>query len=92
MLEEDAEDEREEDAFEVWPENVEAVELFCVLATQWRVVSGLAGERFFGLDYAAVGAVMAMRNVKRRDQARLLSDIRVMEGAALRELNRKVNG
>lgn len=95
MLEDDGEEDAggdDERPFEVWPENMEAVELFCVLANQWRAIAGFAAVRFLGLDYAAVEAVMRMRNVRQKDRARLFSDIRVMEAAALGELNRKRNG
>ncbi len=94
VLEDDGDDveEEEEPVFYVWPENVQAVELFCVLANQWRVVAGFTQMRFLGLDYVAMEAVMRMRGVKRSDQARLLAELRVMEDAAARELNRKRGG
>lgn len=94
MLEESDDDQGDDDeeVFYVWPENVQAVELFCLAAGQWRVVAGFGGARFLGLDYAALEAVMRMRNVRAKDRARLFDDVRVMEGAALRELNRKADG
>jgi hypothetical protein len=87
---EDGED--DEEVFEVWPENVQAVELFSLVASQWRAVAGFAGARFLGLDYAAIEAVMRMRNVRTKERGRLFDDLRVMEGAALAELNRKRDG
>lgn len=82
----------EEAVFCVWPEHVEAVELFCALATQWRVAAGFGGVMFLGLDYQAVEAAMRLRGVKPRDRARLFAQLRVMEAAALPELNRRRDG
>jgi hypothetical protein len=70
----------------VWPENVEAVRLFCDVATQWRVAAGF-GVVYLGLDYAAVEAAMRMRGVKRRERSELFEKVRVMELAAKQELN-----
>jgi hypothetical protein len=76
----------------VWPEHVEAVELFCALATQWRVAVGFGGVMFLGLDYAALEAVMRLRGVRPKDRARLFGQLRVMEAAAAAVLNRGRDG
>lgn len=68
----------------VWPDNWQAVQLFIVLSTQWRV--GMAGA--VGLDYAAVKAVFEIHGVE--DAASMLDDIRVMEAAALEEMRKGV--
>lgn len=95
---EDPTDADEEDAlYEVWLENQPAVELFLDVATQWRVVAapeGTAGMvsaiwsriMYTGLDYTAVAATLAMRRIPRRRHAGLLSDLQVMERAALDEM------
>lgn len=83
----------EDERFEVWEENVRAVELFCVLGAQWRTLSGGMGPpQFLGLDYAAVEAVMRMRRVPAAERGALFEDLRVMEAAARKELNAKSNG
>jgi len=69
--------------YEVWPENWEAVILFCGLATQWKV--GAFGG-FIGLDYAAVEADLRLQRV--RDRARVYQKIKAMEYAALPILNK----
>lgn len=85
--------EREEKPlFEVWPENVDAVELFMVVAGQWRVVAGFGAAGYLGLDYRAVEAAMNMRGVKKQHRPQLFAGLRVMEAAALRVLNPKRNG
>ncbi|WP_292041438.1 DUF1799 domain-containing protein [Massilia sp. UBA6681] len=64
---------------DIWPENLQAYELFSALRTQWRV--GMAGAT--GLDYNAVPTVLRLQGVPRADWSQLFEDIRVMESAAL---------
>lgn len=92
MLEEAPADEPEEEAFAVWPENVDAVELFCVVSGQWRVVAGFGGAGYIGLDYTAVEAAMNMRGVKKNQRPQLFADLRVMEVAAAALLNKRRDG
>lgn len=62
------------DIFEVWPENIDALNVFMRLQTQWR--TGPAGPT--GLDYAGVRAGLAMM------RARIdFVDLQMMESAAL---------
>jgi len=68
--------------FEVWPENWEAVVLFCRLSTQWKL--GAFGG-FIGLDYVAVDATMRLLKIRQRE--RLFGQIQLMESAALAVLN-----
>jgi hypothetical protein len=72
------------EVFAVWPDNWTAVELFCSLATQWRV--GAMGG-FLGLDYPAVESVMRIRRLPER--AELFGAVQIMERAALPLLNQK---
>lgn len=74
------------DDFEVWPENWQVVEVFYALTTQWRVSLGWRGKVYQGLDYTAVESVLRMLKV--RNRAEVLSGLMVMEGAALKVLNR----
>lgn len=69
----------EPEAFEVWPENGPALELFLAAGTQWR--HDRNGPT--GLDYAAVEALMRLRRTRKRDRADLLADVQIMELAAL---------
>jgi len=66
------------DLFAVWPENRSTVDLFTnACRTQWSV----GFEGVIGMNYAGVDVVLRMQRVKR--QARVFSDIQVMERAAL---------
>lgn len=67
----------------MWPDNVDAVRVFDRMGTQWRV--GPAGP--VGLDYNVLPFVLRQCGVPRRQWPRLFEDLRVMEGAALDEIN-----
>jgi hypothetical protein len=71
----------------VWPDNLEAVELFLALQTQWRVSGTMAGIFYSGLDYGAAAVLLRARRSSNR--AQLLADLQVMEFAALKGLNRR---
>ena len=73
------------DPVELWPENVQAYELFCAMDTQWRI--GMAGPT--GLDYAALPMALRMIGAARADWQQLMADIRVMESAALQAMRSK---
>ncbi len=71
--------------FDLWPENLPALEIFRALKTQWRLVAGFGGVTYQGLRYAEARAEIRERRVK--DRAGMLADLRVMERAALPILN-----
>ena len=75
---------------EVWPDNHAAFILFNNLSTQWRV--GMGGPT--GLDYAAVYPLLDRAAKDQQEWDELFSDIKVMEGAALKQMsdNRSDNG
>lgn len=58
---------------------------FLALETQWRVVAGANGLIWTGLDYSA--AAQAFGGRSRSAWQALLSDLKVMEDAALPVLN-----
>ena len=72
-------EEAQGDAVEVWPDNIQAVNVFIAAATQWR--TGTAGAT--GLDYTALEAIMRMLGIKRKDMGEVLEDVRVLEDIAL---------
>lgn len=73
----------------IWPENWEAVGLFCALATQWRLAGGM-GISYQGLDYVAILATLQLQRVPPRDWPDLFWRIRVMEAAAVPILNERI--
>lgn len=80
---------KESNLFEIWPENLEAVRVFCQCMTQWRVVSGgLAPPVWMGLDYTAVDRVIHHAGHRGVEASKLFADILIMEAAALEEIKR----
>lgn len=71
--------------FEVWAENVAALEIFLSLSTQWRAAA--PGGPVTGFDYGGVRAVFWARGVRLRDRERLFGDVQVMERAAAAVFN-----
>jgi hypothetical protein len=68
---------------ELLPENLEAVELFLGVQTQWRI--GFAGAT--GLDYAGLEAAARLRGTAMTPD--LFARVQVLESAWLRAVERK---
>lgn len=69
-----------DDTFALWPENLPTFNLWQAVQTQWR--SGGMGPPT-GLDYGGVQACMALRGVRKKEQAELFSGLQAMEQATL---------
>lgn len=79
--------------FLLLPENVEPLDFFIGMTTQWRRLMSPVGRTVFtGLDYAAVEAAMRLHGLDAAAQAALFSDLRRMEAAALPVLNDTTRG
>jgi len=63
---------------EIWPDNLEAVQCFIGLSTQWK--SGMNGVN--GLDYAAISIVMEMNDVTNKRM--VFGELQIMEREVLR--------
>lgn len=73
----------EPEEFEIWPENLQSLEVFLACSTQWNVhFSGKAQ----GLNYPALEAVLRMQGCM--EQQQIFEDLRAMEYAALDEFNK----
>lgn len=75
-----------QDEFELYPENVPAVRLFERVRGCWRVVAGVNGIKYLGLDWAQVHAKLEMSATDRGQWPALLADMEVIEIAALDEI------
>ncbi|MGP7732930.1 DUF1799 domain-containing protein [Oceanimonas smirnovii] len=71
----------------IWPEHTEAWELFLACSRQWRIVAGMAGAFYQGLDAAALAATMEMMGVA--DRRTCLHQVQQIETGALELLNQK---
>lgn len=70
---------------DIWADNVDAVNLFLSLATQWRV--GAAGA--VGLDYNVLYHKMDRMNLSRERYDALEDEIRVLEDAAIEAMHKE---
>lgn len=71
--------------YEVWPENMPAINLFTSISTQWRV--GMNGPT--GLDYNVIFARMDRMKLSEQQYEWLFDDLQVIESEALAEMNKK---
>jgi hypothetical protein len=71
-----------DDAVELWPDNVTAVNVFIAMSTQWR--TGAMGAT--GLDYSALPSVFRLLAVPRALWTDTFECLRVLEGEALRTM------
>lgn len=69
---------------EIWPENLETVEVFLACSTQWEI--GPMSGHPQGLRYADLAAAIDLMGVQ--DRAEVFMGVRVMERAALAEFVR----
>lgn len=72
--------------FALWPCNIEPLNLFRGLRTQWRryPMGGVAG-----LDYAALPAYFQLKGLKRSAWKKAFEDLQAMEAAVLPILHQK---
>lgn len=70
---------------DLWPENEPGIDLFTRYSTQWRTSMG----GVVGLDYSVLQHDLAMRGITGERYDELMAAIRVIEGAAMKQLNGK---
>ena len=82
-------EEKQDDNFEVWEENWEAVMMFLRMQTQWT--TSMAG--YVGLKYEVLlgsGGLFDLYNVE--DRRDVLERLQVLEATALSELRKRSDG
>jgi len=77
---------REED-FLILPENWDSVQVFLALNTSWRI-DGFNGI-YLGLDRPAIESTLRLMGIAAERHREILEDLRIMESAALGDLNRE---
>lgn len=83
------EQETASDVCEYHADNELAFMAFCALQTQWRVIAGMGGAIYQGLEYVSIPVVMDHLRVARRRRAELFAELRIMESAAIAVFNEK---
>lgn len=81
----DAEKVKEKQDFEIWHDNLPALEVFLACHTQWRILTGGTKPFYQGLRYAEVETVLRIKRIKNR--AAVFADVQMMEEAARDVLN-----
>ena len=80
------------DVLVVWSLAWDAVRLFDAMRTQWRVVAGMGGLVYLGMDYGPLrGLLRPLGLWPRRDDPELLRQFQVMERAGRDELNKRAS-
>jgi hypothetical protein len=77
--------------FSVLPCNLDAVNVFWAMSTQWRIAAGMAGAVLVGLDYTAIPTTLRMLRIPRPRWPAVFDALRVMELAALKTQRDKEN-
>ena len=72
--------------YEVWPENMPAINIFSSISTQWRY-GGMGGVT--GLDYNVLFNRLDRMKLSDQDYEWMFDDIRSIESTALTIINRK---
>lgn len=78
----------EPEDFELWPDHWDAWMVFLRVQSQWKLVVGMGGALWTGLDYQGVD--MVLRKVVRDEDRHLvvLDQLQVMEQEALKIRNK----
>ncbi len=76
-----------DDTVWVFPRNWPAVMVFMAMKTQWRMVAGMNGNTYQGLEYVSLAPVMEVLDIPKRKRADVFTRLQVMETAALSALN-----
>lgn len=74
---------QENEAYELWEENLPVVELFVRSIRQWRT----AGEVFLGIDYVALETVAKLSHIELTSE--LFGDFQIMEARAADLMNER---
>lgn len=71
---------------ELWPENIQAFDLFVFMQTQWQR-TGMSGA-VTGLNYLVLFRRLDDMRLTYEEREQLLADIQAMERAAMPEINK----
>ncbi len=84
-----AEDEDDGQVVEVWPEHHDVWDAWCVMSNHWRIVAGLNGGGYLGLDLPSLPVALEIAGVKKRRRLTVLRALRYMEDEALAVMGSK---
>lgn len=73
----------------VEPDNWQHLHVFLAMKTQWRIISGMGGVHYQGLEYSALPSVLSLMSVPKAERSETFAALRIMESSALSVLNVK---
>nr|WP_255487150.1 DUF1799 domain-containing protein [Oceanospirillum sediminis] len=73
---------------DVLPENWLALQIFLQCQTQWRVIAGMGGAFYQGLDYPSVDVVIRLQAPKKK-RRKTFQAVQLIEQGALSRINEK---
>ena len=80
---------REPAPLDLWAENETVWNLWCVLGSAWRLLDGMGGTFYLGLDLPSVWAAMKLMRVKKGQRLTFLAQLQDMEYIARPILNER---
>lgn len=73
--------------YELWPQHARAWQLFVASATQWRLVMGMNGAYWMGLEMPGVDVIRKAHGISDQDWSEVLNQLQVLEREAKRLRN-----
>lgn len=74
---------------EVFADCWQSLEVFLTLGSQWRVVSGMGGMFYQGLDFNSIEPCFRLLGIPRSKRAELFKDLLVMQAEAASVINKR---
>lgn len=78
--------------FELWPQHERAWWLYRACETQWRLVVGMAGAYWIGLDMPGVEVIRKAHGISDEDWPYVLSQLQVLERETKKLRNQRSGG
>lgn len=70
-------------------DNWQTLEVFLAMSTQWRIIAGMSGATYQGLEYSALREVWNGLRIPQKERPDIFQGLRAMESAALPILNKR---
>jgi len=76
--------------YELWPEHAQAWALYQACETQWRMVIGMDGAVWLGLDMPGVDVIRKAHRISDEDWTEVLWQLQVMEAEGKKIRNARI--
>lgn len=75
--------------FEVFPDNWQTVAVFLNLSSQWRIIAGMGGATYQGIEFASIEPCLRLMGVKVKKWPAIFRSLVVMAGEAAAVINER---